>query len=205
VIPQAVGGWAAGTPYHANDAAALRWVHATLVDTTLVIRQRIDGALPLDVRDRYVVEMNRFAALFGIPPALLPEDHAAHEAYMREMLGTDRIAVAPCAREMAAFLVGRRSPAGGGGQTPVGRLGEALTHELLPPHLAAQFGLRGAPRRTRAAITAFGAIYRRLPRATVALPAFGEAHRRLTGEAPSRLAGLTERVLDELAQRSTGS
>jgi len=203
-IPEAVGGWAAGTPYHANDAAALRWVHATLVDTTLAIRQRIDGALPLAVRDRYVVEMNRFAALFGIPPALWPEDHAAHEAYMRQMLGSDRIAVAPCAREMAAFLVGRRSLAGGA-QGPVGRLGEALTHELLPPHLAAQFGLRGAPRRTRAALAAFGAIYRRLPRATVTLPAFGEAHRRLTGEAPSRLAGLTERMLDELAQRSTGS
>lgn len=204
VIPEAVGGWAAGTPYHANDAGALRWVHATLVDTTLAVRQRIDGALPLAVRDRYVVEMNRFAALFGIPRALLPDDCAAHEAYMQQMIGSDRIAVAPCAREMVAFLFGRRSAAGGG-QTPVGRIAEAVTHELLPPHLAVQLGLAGAPRRTRAGIAAFAAIYRRLPRAAVALPACGEARRRLTGAAPSRLAGLTERLLDGLALRATGA
>jgi uncharacterized protein (DUF2236 family) len=205
VIPEAIGGWAAGTPYHANDASALRWVHATLVDTVLLIRQRLDGALPLDVRDRYVVEMNRVAALFGIPRALLPDGHAAHEAYMREMLASDRIVVAPCARELAAFLVGRGDPAAGRAQAPVGRIVEAVTHALLPSHLVAQFGLRGAPRRTAAALAAFGAIYRRLPRTTVALPAFGEARRRVTGLAPSRLAGLTERMLEWLAQRATGS
>jgi uncharacterized protein (DUF2236 family) len=202
-LPEAVGGWAAGTRYHANDAGALRWVHATLVDTTLAIRDRFDGALPLEVRDRYVVEMNRFAAMFGIPRALLPDGWAAHDAYMREMLASDRIAVAPCAREMAAFLVGRGDA--DRAQTAVGRFGEAVTHALLPPHLAAQFGLRGAPWLARAGLAAFAACYRRLPRTTVALPAFGEARRRVTGEAPSRLAGFTARMLDGLAQRATGT
>ena len=219
VIPEAVGGWAAGTPYHANDAGALRWVHATLVDTTLEIRRLIDGAPPPHVLDRYVFEMNRFALLFGIPRTLLPADHAAHVKYMTEMLASDRIAVAPCAREMAAFLIGRggsrgdraqpqpqsRSRAPSQSQSIVGRLGEALTHLLLPPHLAAQLGLRGTPMRARAGLAAFRAIYRRLPRATVALPAYGEARRRLTGEEPSRLAGLTARLLDELARRSAGA
>jgi hypothetical protein len=69
----------------------------------------------------------------------------------------------------------------------------------------AEFGLRPAPRRARAALAAFGTIYRRLPRATVALPAFGAALHRVTGEAPSRLAGFTERVLESLAQRATGA
>jgi uncharacterized protein (DUF2236 family) len=155
------------------------------------------------VRDRYVVEMNRFARMFGIPRDLLPDGWATHEAYMRQMLASDRIAVAPCAREMAAFLVGRGSA--GRAQTPIGRIGEAITHELLPPHLAAQFGLRGAPIAARAGLAAFAAIYRRLPRRTVALPAFGEARRRVTGEAPSRLAPFTTRLLDGLAQRATGT
>lgn len=208
VIPEAVGGWAAGTPYHANDASALRWVHATLVDTTLVIRERIDGALPPDVRDRYVLELNRFAALFGIPRSLLPDGYPAHAAYMGRMIDSDQISVAPCAREMAAFLFGRGgrgSQSTGRAQTPVGRIVEAITCELLPPRLVAEFDLRPAPRRARAALAAFGAIYRRLPRATVALPAFGAALQRVTGAAPSRLAGLTERVLDSLAQRATGA
>jgi uncharacterized protein (DUF2236 family) len=208
VIPEAVGGWAAGTPYHANDADALRWVHATLVDTTIVIRELLDGALPPDVLDRYVIESNRFAALFGIPRALLPDGYAAHAAYMRDMLASDRIAVAPCAREMAVFLFGRgraSTSSPGRAQTPVGRIGELVTCELLPPHLAAQFGLRGAPRRTRAAIAAFGALYRRLPRRTVMLPEAGEAKRRLTGERPSRFTRLTARMLDGLAKHATGA
>ncbi len=205
VIPDAVGGWAAGTPYHANDASALRWVHATLVDTSIVIRERIDGALPPDVRDRYVLESNRLAALFGIPRSLLPDGYPDHVAYMGRMIGSDQIAVASCAREMAAFLFGRGSQAAGRAQTSIGRLAEVITCELLPPRLVAEFGLRPAPRRARAALAAFGAIYRRLPRATVALPAFGEARQRVTGEAPSRLAGVTGRILDGLAQRVTGT
>lgn len=199
-IPEAVGGWAAGTPYHANDADALRWVHATLVDTTLLVRRRLGGPLPDAVADRYVVEMNRFAALFGIPRALWPEDAAAHDAYMGRMLASDRICVAPCAREMAAFLVGR----GSSNQPWVGRLGELLTHELLPPHLAEQLALRGARRRARAGLAAFAAVYRRLPRTTTALPAFAEARRRLTGEPVSRFAAWTDRMLGALAQRATG-
>jgi uncharacterized protein (DUF2236 family) len=201
VIPEAVGGWAAGTPYHANDAEALLWVHATLVDTTLLVRRRLGGPVPEAVADRYVVEMNRFAALFGIPRALWPRSAAAHDAYMRRMLASDRICVAPCAREMAAFLVGR----GGGRQPAVGRLGEVVTHELLPPHLAEQFELRGAPRRARAGLVAFGAVYRRLPATTTALPAFAEARRRLTGEPVSRFAAWTDRMLAALAQRATGN
>src|SRR5262249_43805084 len=137
-IPERVGAYAAGTPYHANDVDALRWVHATLVDTTLHVRERIDGSLPSSVKDGYVVEMNRFAALFGIPVALRPDSWAAHELYMSAMLASDRLAVAPCAREMARFLIGRA----GSSQPALGRITEALAALMLPPHLAVQFGLR---------------------------------------------------------------
>src|SRR3954471_24568054 len=77
-FPHAIGSWPAGTVYHANDADALRWVHATLVDTTIVVRERLDGPLPESTKDRYVVELNRFAALFGIPKRLLPMCWADH-------------------------------------------------------------------------------------------------------------------------------
>jgi uncharacterized protein (DUF2236 family) len=207
-IPDAVGGWAAGTPYQANDAKALRWVHATLVDTTLLVRGRLGGPLPAAVRDRYVVEQWRFAAMFGIPRDLWPRSAAEHDAYMREMLAGDRICVAPCAREMAKFLVGRGVEAEAGDrprQPWVGRLGEALTHALLPPHLAAQFELRGSPRLVRRGLAAFGAIYRRLPRSTTALLAAAQAREKLTGEPVSRFAAWTDRLLATAAQRSTGS
>lgn len=201
----AVGSWPAGARYHANDAEALRWVHATLVDTSLLVRELIDGDLPIAVRDRYVIEMNRFAALFGISRALLPDSYAAHASYMSDMLGSPQLAVAPCAREMAQFLVGRPARSPESAQPPLGRITEAVTHEMLPAHIAAQFGLRAAPLRVRGGLAAFGLVYRRLPTTAIAIPAAAEARRRLAGRPPSRLAAWTERRLFGLAQRATGS
>ena len=200
-IPERVGGWAAGSPYHANDADALRWVHATLVDTTMLVREQLDGALPEAIKDAYVIEMNRFAALFGIPRALLPRSWVAHETYMRAMLSSDRLAVAPCARAMARFLIGR----GGAHQTPLGRIAESITAVLLPPYLAEQFELRSASRSARVGLGAFGLVYRRVPDAVRRIPARSEAQRRLDGRPPSRLGLLAERGLFGLAQRATGT
>jgi uncharacterized protein (DUF2236 family) len=199
-LPEAVGGWAAGTPYHANDAEALRWVHATLVDSSLVVCERIHGALPDAAKDGYVVQMNRFAALFGIPDAMLPRSHVAHAAYMRRMLSSDQLAIAPCAREMAHFLIGR----GGDRQPPLGRIAESVTALLLPPRLAGEFALRATPRRARLGLGAFGLIYRRVPPGARSIPARSEAERRLDGRPPSAIGAWAERRLYGLAQRTTG-
>jgi uncharacterized protein (DUF2236 family) len=200
-IPERIGGWAAGTPYHANDVDALRWVHATLVDTTLLVREQLDGPLPEAVKDGYVIEMNRFAALFGIPDARLAWSWVAHETYMRAMVMSDRLAVAPCAREMARFLIGRD----GSHQPLLGRIAESVTELLLPVHLAAQFELRPAPRRTRVGLGAFGLVYRRVPHALRSIPVHDEALRRLEGRPPSRIGTWIERRLLGLARRATGS
>ena len=199
-IADALGGWPAGSPYHANDVDALRWVHATLIDTTIVVRELLDGPIDVAVKDAYMVELHRFGALFGIPAALMPSTWAAHTAYMAEMIAGDRLVVAPCAREMARFLIGR----GANAQPPLGRIVEVVSHALLPPRIAEQFALRGSPRLTRAGLAAFGAMYRRLPRGVVALPAYAEARNRLAGRRPSRFSAWTERQLFGLAQRATG-
>src|SRR4051812_15048246 len=60
-ISHAYGSWPAGTRYHANDADALRWVHATLMDTVIVVRERLGGPLATTTKDSYTLEMNRFA------------------------------------------------------------------------------------------------------------------------------------------------
>lgn len=199
-IPIDVGGWRAGTPYHANAVDSLCWVHATLVDTTLALRELLDGPLPIVIKDTYIVELHRFAALFGIPRSALPGSFREHDAYMRKVFASDMLAVASCAREMAGFLLGR----GVGAQPVLGRVGELVTHALLPAHLAEQFALRGAPARTRRGLAAFAACYRLLPRRAVMVPAMTEARRRLAGLPPSRVAAWTTRQLFGLAQRTTG-
>ncbi len=203
-IPEDIGGWRAGTPYHANDVDALRWVHATLVDTTLAVRERLDGALPTALKDAYIVEMNRFAALFGIPGDRLAYSWAAHDSYMQRMIASDQIAVAPCAKEMAAFLLGRTASH----QPPLGRFAEAMTASLLPSRLAREFGLersRLSSTGVRLGLAAFAPIYRQLPRDLVAIPARSTARRRIKGQPPTRLASWTERQLFGLSRQVTGT
>jgi uncharacterized protein (DUF2236 family) len=179
-LPIAVGPYAAGTPYHANHVDALRWVHATLVDTTIHVRELIDGRpLEVSIKDAYMIELHRFGALFGIPSSSLPASWAEHVRYVEEMIAS-QLAVAPCAREMAGFLIGR-----GGAQPLLGRTAELVTHAMLPPWLAAELGLRGAPRSTRIALAAFAGLYRRIPRDVVMIPACADAKRRLAGRKPS--------------------
>jgi uncharacterized protein (DUF2236 family) len=196
-ISQTVGGFAAGTRYHANDAEALRWVHATLSDTTIAVRQRLGARLTHPELDRYTLEMNRFAALFGIPEALLPASWGDHEAYMARML--PMLAVAPCAREMATFLIGRASRV----QTPLGRMTEALAAAMLPNHLVEQFGLRRSHAIVHAAFALGAPIYNRLPARMIAIPARAAAMRRLAGKPPSKWVAWTERKLSGLTDRNT--
>ncbi len=201
-LPERVGSWAAGTRYAATDDATLRWVHATLVDTVLVVRERLDGELPVAIKDAYVVEQNRFARLFGLRDALLPRSWAEHAAYMERAFAT--LAVSPPAREMGAFLVGR----GGGRQPALGRVAESITATLLPRHLVSAFGLEDSPRTTaavHAALAVFAPLYRRLPARAIALPARSEAVRRIAGKPRSALDAWTERQLFGLAQRTTGA
>ena len=203
VIDRDLGGWRAGTPYDANDADALRWVHATLVDTTLVVRELLDGALPIAVKDGYIAEQNRFGRLFGIPHALLPRDFSDHAAYMAKMFASDRLVVAPHARDMAGFLLGR----GDARQPPLGRLAEVMTAMLLPPHLAAQFGLaraRISVGALRVALAAVAPLYARVPSAWRAIPAHAQARRRLDGMPPSPVAAWAEHKLFGLSRRVTG-
>jgi uncharacterized protein (DUF2236 family) len=197
----AIGGWPAGTHYYANDADALRWVHATLADTTIMVRERLDGPLPIAIKDRYMIELNRFAALFGIPRGLLPDGWAAHARYMADMLASDRLHVTESAREMGQFLFGRGANLD---QPSLGRIGEAVSATLLPEHLSRAFGLRASPLPVRAGLAAFRTLYRQLPRRVVAIPAHADARRRLVGQGPSRFAAWTEKQLFGLAHRATG-
>jgi uncharacterized protein (DUF2236 family) len=162
------------------------------------VRELIDGPLPTSIKDGYLIEQHRFGALFGIPASALPRTWSDHTAYVTEMLESKALAVTPCAREMASFLIGSN-----GAQPVLGRIGELVSHALLPGSLAAQFGLRGAPRRTKVGLGMFAQVYRRIPRSLVDLPACREARRRLAGQGPSKWSAWTDRQLVGLASRTT--
>jgi len=92
----------AGAGYTARDPDLALWVHATLVDTTIVAHDAWIEPLAHDRRARYYAETLPIGRAFGVPEASLPGDLEAFDAYVATMLGPGGpVRVSPVARELA--------------------------------------------------------------------------------------------------------
>jgi uncharacterized protein (DUF2236 family) len=203
-LTEDVGAFARGTPYQANDAAALTWVWATLMDTIITVHERFVRPLAPPFVDRFYRESKRFAYLFGIPDDELPEDYPAFRAYVDRMFASDILTVGGPAASMARFLLEPPTPA----LRRVFAWYRVMTAGLMPARLRDPFELPWG-RRERvlfaASARAIKPIYRATPRALRYLPAYVEAQKRIAGRAPSRFDGLTYRLaIRGVANRMAG-
>jgi uncharacterized protein (DUF2236 family) len=181
VLPERAGPFAAGSSYRANEVAALRWVHATLIDSAMIAYQLLRPPLSDEEREQYYAESRLFAALFGIPQSVLPQSWAGFADYVAEMVGSDILAVSDPARRIAAELF---SGPGSRWRTP--RWYNALTARQMPASLRQDFGLSYGPSEHRTAERAL-AVLRYIHSFTPAALRFvGPYH-----EAGARLGGRT--------------
>ncbi len=189
------GAFACGTRYRADDPDALLWVHATLWETSILVYERVVRPLDAAEKDAYYDETRRFAALFGIPRAVLPRDWAAFERYNADMWQSDRLHVTREAARMAAFVLAPPHPV----LKPLSAWYRRLTAGLLPERIRAGFGLpfEAADRRLLAGSLGFARRSQRLwPRHLRYVPPYLEAQRRATGaRKPDRLGALLQRAL----------
>lgn len=168
--------------YLANDPEALLWVHATLWDTSLRMFEAVVRPLRADEKERYYAETRRFAALFGIPESVLPDDFAAFQSYVEGQLDGSLLQVTPAAAEMGDFVLRPLWPVLG----PLMRRYRAFTADFLPERLVEAFDLprRGSRERRAGAsmLRVVRAIHPRLPDRLRELPPYVEARRRLAGQ-----------------------
>jgi uncharacterized protein (DUF2236 family) len=180
------GPFAAGSPYCANEAGALRWVHATLVETALLAHDLVLPPLSGAERDRYWSEAKLFAALFGIPQASLAPGWTSFAAYAEGMIESDVLSVSPAARDIAGRILSGRVT---GVRVPRWYL--ALTAHMLSERLRIGFGLPfgDAERRSaRRALRWIRRIYPSMPDRLRTVGPYQEALARLRGEDyPARL------------------
>jgi uncharacterized protein (DUF2236 family) len=95
-----------GVGYSARDPDLSLWVHATLVDSTIVANDAWAGPVSRDRAARFYVETMPIARAFGIPEAALPSDIDAFDAYLAEQLGpSGPVRVGPTARELAEAIL----------------------------------------------------------------------------------------------------
>jgi uncharacterized protein (DUF2236 family) len=174
-----VGAFAAGSPYCANDVAALRWVHATLTDTALLAYQLVNPPLSGEDRERYYEEMRLFAALFGIPQCALPQSWADFARYVDHMLSSETLAVGSAAQSIAAELF-----RGAGTRLRAPFWYRSFTAGLLRPRLRDAFELPYGPSEQRSVERVLTAVRHAHPWVPARLRYVAPYH-----EALARLAG----------------
>ena len=137
-----LGVFPAGTGYAATDPELMRWVHATLVASSLGAYERFVCRLSDGERERYCREMAVVAELMGTPAAVLPRSYEAFRDYYHAQLAGPILTVTAPARLIARVILAMPLPAPLRVLAPAHRLS---TTRLLPPRLRHEYGLRWTP------------------------------------------------------------
>ena len=95
-----------GPGYSARDPVLSMWVHATLIDSTIVAYDAWIEPLSGARRAAFYEETRPIGRAFGVPDALLPRDVEAFEAYVADMIGPGgAVRVSAVARELGQAVL----------------------------------------------------------------------------------------------------
>lgn len=145
-LRQATGVFPEGTPYSAEDPTLVMWVHATHIESVLMVYDRLVGPLSMDERDAYCEEAAPVALSLGAQPADVPRTWAALERYLESEYASGRIAVGPDARLIAdAVLFPPLSAVTG----PFAWMNRLVTLGLMPNAVREQYRYDWTETRTR--------------------------------------------------------
>lgn len=130
------GVFPAGAHYSAEDPELVLWVHATQVESVLILYERLFGALTLAERDDYCEEAADIAIELGAYPAEVPRSWAALGAYLDREYASGRIAVGHDARAISDALL---FPPPTAVPWPLAWVNRVITIGLLPPDIREQY------------------------------------------------------------------
>jgi uncharacterized protein (DUF2236 family) len=145
-LTSGVGPFPAGTRYSAEDPALLLWVHATLLDSTADIYQRVVAPLTLDELDRLCVEAAPLLHALGGDRITTPRSWDALQRYLAGVLDSGVLAVSDEARELGTAVL---TPRAAGLAVPFGGVHRLVALGLLPGSLRQQYGFEWDLRRER--------------------------------------------------------
>jgi uncharacterized protein (DUF2236 family) len=184
-LPHAIGSHVQGEHYEANEAAALRWVYATLVESAILAYEFVLPPLSPGEREQYYLESKRMGALFGIRPEDLPEDWAAFSRYTAEMFDSPQLGV-----DDNALALGRSVLSGAGTWLHPPHWYLSITAFWMPPRFRTGFALAFDAREQRAVERAarwLPRLYPKIPTMLRFVGPFHEAEARLRGSSPGAL------------------
>jgi uncharacterized protein (DUF2236 family) len=145
-LPTAVGPFAAGTRYSAEDGSLVLWVHVTLLESLPLVYERLVAPLTDVERDAYCDQAAPVAIALGADPARVPRTWNEMRAELARWYASGEIVVGPQARELGSTVI---APGIGRLVPPAGWLNRLVTTGLLPAHIREQYGFAWDARRQR--------------------------------------------------------
>jgi uncharacterized protein (DUF2236 family) len=146
ILPEAAGLYPAGTRYSAEDPALVLWVHATLVESVVLVYEQLVAPLSAAERDEYCAEAFHVAVALAAREEEVPKTWADLREYVDRMHASHVIAVGRQGRELARAVL---SPSGGWLVAPLTWLNRMITIGLLPPQVREQYSMTWTPRQGR--------------------------------------------------------
>lgn len=99
------GDFASGTPYRARDPELLLWVHATLIDTILLVYPLLVRQLSEEEQEQYYQESKGLARLLGLSAHDMPATACDLRQYVHDMVYSNKLAATPQARQIARVVL----------------------------------------------------------------------------------------------------
>jgi uncharacterized protein (DUF2236 family) len=143
VLREPTGCYPSGTRYSAEDPDLVVWVHATLVESVLLVYERLVAPLTAAERDEYCAEAFPIAIALAARENDVPRTWADLRAYLDRMYASNAIAVGTQGRELARAVL---SPSGGWLVAPATWINRMITVGLLPAQLREQYSMTWSAR-----------------------------------------------------------
>jgi len=140
------GVFPAGTRYSAEDPALVLWVHATQIESSLIVFEHLIRPLTPQERDAYCDEVAFVATALGAVDADVPRTWVDLGRYLETEYASGRIHVGLDARGLADALL---FPPMTAVPEPMAWLNRLVTLGLLPPALRDQYRYGWSERRAR--------------------------------------------------------
>jgi uncharacterized protein (DUF2236 family) len=145
-LREPAGPFAAGHPYSADDPALLLWVHATLIESVILVYERLVGPLSTADRDQYCEDAAPVAVALGAREGDVPRTWAALRLYMDGAYASGVLAVGPDARVLSRAIL---YPPISVITAPIGWIYRSMALGLLPDAIRTQYGFTWSARRDR--------------------------------------------------------
>jgi uncharacterized protein (DUF2236 family) len=138
------------------------WVHATLLDTSLLVYENYVGPLSLDEKCRYYAEQKILGEQYGVPYDQQPATYGDFNEYFDETVHGGTLQVTDSLRDVAAATMRPKLPVPFLGR-PAVEYFNLVTSALLPAWLREELGMAWGPRRERVHAAQRNVIRRLIP------------------------------------------